>query len=158
MARKVFDQHPTDLDNARYDDQREVMQQINERGIDPFMLEELRAAGQEPVKVGKYWLVMPNRWPYRNTRWHFLIISMEPWTDMAQITPEAGAEYFELVNWLIKEYAVPGGAVCMRFGDSDHSAGTVKHLHAQFVVPDTESEDYEPVRFKIGKDKEKLAR
>ncbi|MCL2110228.1 hypothetical protein FWH30_01435, partial [Microgenomates group bacterium] len=78
-------------------------------------------------------------------------------TDLAQLTPKMHQEFFEMVNWAIKEYGVSGGAFCFRFGDSNYSAGTVAHLHAQFIVPDLEKTGYEPVRFKIGKDKEKLS-
>jgi hypothetical protein len=40
--------------------------------------------------------------------------------------------------------------MAMRFGETKYSAGTVKHLHAQFIVPDVDQPDFEPVRIKIG--------
>jgi diadenosine tetraphosphate (Ap4A) HIT family hydrolase len=88
---------------------------------------------------------------------HLLLITKTNFTDLSQLTPAMHQEFFELVNWAIQEYSVAGGAFCFRFGDSNYSAGTVAHLHAQFIVPALTGPDYEPVRFKIGKDKDKLS-
>ena len=69
------------------------------------------------------------------------------------ITPEAGKELWELLAWAEREFSFAGGAVCFRFGNTELSAGTVRHLHVQLIVPDRESQSYEPVYFKIGSNK-----
>ena len=144
-----------DLDNARYDDQRAVMQEIIENDESPFLLKNLRKYHtKKVVREGKYWYVTENQWPYDHTKRHFLIIAQEYWTKLSDITPEAGAEMFELAQWVAEEYGVQGGAICMRFGDTNLSAGTVQHLHVQFIEPDREAEGFKPVRFKIGKEKQ----
>lgn len=155
---KKQDPH-VDLDNARYQDQREIMQTIIENDESPFLLENLKKYHHQPIlKEGKYWYVTPNQWPYKNTKFHFLIINQEYLTQLDQLTPESSQEFMSLVQWLIDEYNLPGGAFCMRFGDSDYSAGTVSHLHAQLIVPDLDDPNYEPTRFKIGKNFAKLGK
>jgi ATP adenylyltransferase len=144
-----------DISNARTDEQRRIMQQIIDDGVCPFCPEYLQKYhGPKVLKQGKYWIVTANSWPYNHTRVHLLLISIPHWETFAEITPEAAAEYFELVAGLVDEYKVKGGGLAMRFGDTNYSAGTVKHLHAQFIVPDIESPEFEPVRVKLGKKQE----
>jgi diadenosine tetraphosphate (Ap4A) HIT family hydrolase len=148
---------PTDLDNARHDEQREVMKVINERGESPFLWKNLQKYHKKPIlREGKYWCVTFNQWPYAHTKFNFLLIHREYVTDLSQITPAAAGELIELAGWLVETYQIKGGALCMRFGATDWSAGSVNHLHAQLVVPDLTDPDYQPVRFKIGKDPDKL--
>lgn len=141
-----------DLDNARLDDQRQVMKEIIEAGHCPFCLENLEKYHKEPIiKAGEYWIVTTNQWPYEHTQLHFLLIYKEHVTDLLGLNPMAGKELIELVQWIEKEYQVPGGGWSMRFGDTDHSAGSVAHIHVQFVVPDLSAPEFKPIRIKIGK-------
>jgi len=143
-----------DLDNARVDEQRQVMEEIREADHCPFCLENLRAYHKEPfLKEGKYWIVTNNQWPYVHTSVHLLLIYKQHIENLAGIDPEAGAELIQLAQWAEKEYEMPGGGLAMRFGDTDYSAGTVAHLHAQLLVPDIATLDYDddPVKVTIGK-------
>jgi len=141
-----------DLDNARKDDQKKVMQDILAAGHCPFCLENLKKYHkQEILKDGKYWILTLNQWPYDNTKLHLLLISKTHSEKLSELDPEAGKEMIEFFAWAEQKYQVPGGGIGLRFGDTNYSAGTVKHLHAQFIVPDIEKSDFQPVRFKIGK-------
>lgn len=141
-----------DLDNARVDEQRQVMQEIMQADHCPFCSENFEKYNKQPIlRAGKYWFVTNNQWPYAFTKLHLLFIYKTHVTHLTEIDPEAGRELIELAQWAQAEYAVPGGGLAMRFGDTDYSAGSVSHLHAQFLVPDIEAEGYEPVRVKIGK-------
>lgn len=141
-----------DIDNAREDDQRQVMEQIIEDKQCPFCLENLRKYHKQQIlKDGQYWLLTPNQWPYEFTQHHFLAILKVHAEKLADVPPEAGRELFEMMAWLEKEYAVPGGGFAMRFGDTNYSAGTVNHLHVQFIVPNLKQPGFQPVRIKIGK-------
>ncbi len=145
-----------DVGNSRAPDQTQVMNQIIANNECPFCLENLHKYHQDPtVKEGEYWIITPNRWPYENTQVHLLAIYKKHAVRLSELEPAAGAELFKLFAELEKENRYPGGGWAMRFGDTDYSAGTVNHLHAQFIIPDVEKEDFKPVRFKIGKDKEK---
>jgi ATP adenylyltransferase len=141
-----------DIDNARNTEQAGVMEEILSEGHCPFCAENLRLYHKQPIlKQGKYWVVTPNQWPYDHTKTHLLAIHTEHIESLEELSSAASSELFQLLGEIIKEGAIPGGGVAMRFGDTQYSAGTVKHLHAQFVVPDVTAPDFEPVRIKIGK-------
>lgn len=146
-----------DLDNARYDDQAAVMQDIKDAQHCPFCEQNLRRYHKQPIiRETKHWLLTPNQWPYKHTKHHFLAIYREHITSLQEIDPQAGQELIELYAWLEKEYQIPGGGWVMRFGDTKFSAGSVSHLHSQFIVPDIDDPDYQPVRVKLGKSPNKL--
>ncbi|NCN45228.1 MAG: hypothetical protein COU63_04580 [Candidatus Pacebacteria bacterium CG10_big_fil_rev_8_21_14_0_10_36_11] len=141
-----------DIDNSREAEQVEVMEQIIEEGICPFCMENFKKYHQETIlKETEHWILTPNRWPYENTKLHFLAILKTHAENLQEIPKGAGDELFELLAWLESEKQIPGGGFAMRFGDTNYSAGTIKHIHAQFLVPDIDSPDFKPVRFKIGK-------
>lgn len=148
-----------DMDNARVPAQKAAMSDILDSGYCPFCPEHLAKHHRQPIlKEGKYWLLTPNQWPYENTKVHLLAIYKSHAEDLSELEPESGKELLELMQWAQKEFDVPGGGWAMRFGDTDYSAGSVQHIHAQFIQPDIENPDYKPVRLKIGKSPEKLRR
>ncbi|NCN82388.1 MAG: HIT domain-containing protein [Candidatus Pacebacteria bacterium] len=151
---KANDTTLIDISNARYDDQREHMERILAAGHCPFCLENLQLYHKSPIEQSsKYWVLTPNAWPYKHTKVHYLAILKRHAENLYDLTPEEGADLFALFAKVQKEQNIPGGAVTMRFGDTRYSAGTVKHVHAHFLVPDLDDLEYEPVRFKIGADK-----
>lgn len=148
-----------DLDNARYPDQIATMQASLDAGESPFLPANLAKYHHHPViKQGKYWYITKNQWPYDHTREHYLIIANQYWTKLEQITPEAGAEALLLAEWLKKHLNVPGGALCIRFGNTDYSGATIDHLHWQFIIPDIHAPDYDRVHFTVGKKPSKLTK
>jgi len=139
------------LNNAREDEQIEVMQKIANQAHCPFCSENLRLYHQQPIlKEGKYWLVTKNQWPYEHTKHHLLLIYKSHATKLAELEAKAGTELFAMIKELEKEFGFEGGGLALRFGDTDFSAGTVNHLHVQLIVPDAMAEDFEPVRVKLG--------
>lgn len=143
-----------DLENARVDEQKQVMKEIINAAHCPFCWENLRQYHQEPIlKEGKYWILTKNQWPYEHTKLHLMAIYKEHIENLTQLDPESGKELLEIMAWAQREYHIPGGGMAMRFGDTDYSAGTVAHLHAQLLWPDIMAADYDnaPVKVKIGK-------
>ncbi len=139
------------VNNARADEQIEVMQKIADESHCPFCEENLRLYHKNPIlKDGKYWLVTKNQWPYEHTKHHFLLIYKEHAAVLSDLAAEAGSELFTMIKELEKEYKFEGGGFSMRFGDTDFSAGTVNHLHVQLVIPDAMAKDFEPVKIKLG--------
>lgn len=148
-----------DLDNAREADQLEVMKRIIDDGGCPFCQENFYKYNLQPtLKMGKYWLATTNQWPYDHTKHHFLLIHLEHIENITEMSSDAGAELIEMTKWLINEYQIPGGGLVTRFGDTNYSAGSVVHLHAQLIQPDLDDPDYKPTRVKIGKRSEQLNR
>lgn len=141
-----------DIDNSRLEEQRVVMEQIIEAGHCPFCRENLQKYHkQEILKEGEYWLVTKNQWPYKHTKVHLLIIYKQHATNLTELDPKSGVELLEFVQWAQEKFQIPGGGWAMRFGDTNYSAGTVAHIHVQFIMPDIDHPEYEPVRIKIGK-------
>ncbi|MDB5188178.1 MAG: Histidine triad domain protein [Candidatus Kaiserbacteria bacterium] len=142
------------LDNARLDEQRAVMNIIVEDGVCPFCPEYLARYHKKPIlREGEFWILTDNQWPYEHTKNHLLAITKNHVEAIDELSPEAYAELMEHFRWAIKERNITGGGIAMRFGEPEKSGGTVRHLHAQLIEPDIESPDYEPVRVKIGKSK-----
>lgn len=143
-----------DLDNARFAEQRRVMKKIIEAGECPFCLDNLKKYHTpEIIRENQHWLLTANRWPYKHTKFHYLAILKTHKENLSELTPEEGAALIELLGFAQEYSQAPGGGFAMRFGDTDYSAGTIRHLHAQFMVPNIKAKDYQPIRFKIGKSK-----
>lgn len=141
-----------DLDNSRVEEQRQVMLEIAESGKCPFCPENFDQHKTDHILFdGKYWLLTYNRWPYKNTKVHLLAIYKEHAEHLSEMVPEAGQELIEVFQFAAQKFNVAGGGFVMRFGDTNYSAGSVHHLHAQFIQPDIDAEEYEPVRIKLGK-------
>ncbi len=145
-------QQLVDIENARVPEQVTEMEQILREGHCPFCREHLAEHHKNPIlKETKHWLLTFNQWPYEHTKVHLLAIYREHAVELSEVAPEAGRELLELMQWSVKEFNVPGGAFAMRFGDTNYSAGSVNHMHAQFVQPDIDAPDYQSVRIKVGK-------
>jgi dihydrofolate reductase len=142
------------LDNARLDEQRDIMKMIQEEGFCPFCPENISRTQLKPIiKEGKYWHLRENRWPYQNTRVHLLAIHNKHIEKLSEISPEAAKELFELAKWIESKYQIEGGGIGIRFGDIRQNGGTVLHLHAHIMsadITDRNKPKYQPVRFRIG--------
>ena len=142
------------LKNARVEEQRKVMEMIQEQGFCPFCPEHVSKSQLKPIiKQGKYWHLRENRWPYKNTRVHLVVIYNPHAEKLSEISPEAAKELFEFVKWVEDEYQILGGAIGLRFGDFHLNGGTVLHLHAHIIAADITNRDdpnYQPVRFRVG--------
>ncbi len=141
------------LENAREKEQAEAMKRIEKRGKCPFCRENLEKEHKEGIlKEGKFWLVTKNQWKYDETDLHLLFIAKEHAESLKDLKPEAGAELLKLLQWAEKEFQIKAGGACMRFGDINYNGATVAHFHVHFLKPkDPETtENYEPIRFRIG--------
>lgn len=146
-----------DIDNSRVEEQKKVMNEILNQEHCPFCEENLRKYHKQPIlKETTHWIATKNQWPYDHTKYHFLLITKHHIVNITELDAQAAQELIELTSWLIAEYNIPGGGLAMRFGDTNYSAGTVAHLHAQLIQPDPEAEGYQPVRVKLGKYKEQI--
>ena len=144
------------IDNARNDEQKQVMEKIRAEGFCPFCPENLDKSELEPaitdIKLD-FWNVRKNRWPYENTRLHLLIIHNEHAEKISEIKSEAWAELQKIIEWAEKKYELKSGGFGMRFGDPKQNGASVDHLHGHIItadVTDKDSPEYKPVRFRVG--------
>ncbi len=142
------------IKNARVKEQRQVMEMIEKGRYCPFCPEHYSEAKLRPViRQGKYWHIRENRWPYKNTRLHLILIHNSHVERLSEITPEAAKELFSLLEWIEDEYQILSGAIGLRFGDIHKNGATVLHIHTHIVVADLIDRDnpnYLPVRFRMG--------
>lgn len=136
------------IGNARTELQIENMKKIEAEGFCPFCPENMQKYHTPPIlKTAKHWYVTPNMYPYENTKHHFLFVTTAHITDTKDLSLEAWAELQEHVKWIIGEYGIPNGTLLMRSGDMEKTGATVMHLHAQFIVGNTQDK---PVLVRVG--------
>lgn len=142
------------LNNARTDEQRQIMEKIKEEEYCPFCPEYYSKSKLEPIiKQGKHWHIRKNRWPYKNTRVHLIFIHNIHIERISEISPGAAEELFDLAKWAEKKYRMPFGAIGLRFGDIHKNGATVLHLHVHMIAAKITNRDnpgYLPVRFRMG--------
>lgn len=146
----MFSKDYVNMDNARHDDQRTVMQQIIDDGVCPFDEVYLEKYHTPPIlRRGTFWTVTPNQWPYEHTSLHLLAIARNHVESIDELEHGAGEELFDHVRWAIKAYKIDFGGLAMRFGDVKHNGASVDHLHVHLIVPDKDKPADAKVRFKI---------
>jgi len=138
------------LSNARYDEQRHIMEDIVENQECPFCPENLAKYHKKAiVKRGKFWVLTYNQWPYKYTDVHLLAIATYHAEELSDLKKGAFDELQELMMWAEKRYNIKTGGLAMRFGNVSSNGATVDHLHVHLIVPSKDKPADEKVRFKI---------
>jgi diadenosine tetraphosphate (Ap4A) HIT family hydrolase len=138
------------LNNARHDSQREVMETINDNQECPFCPDHLEKYHKEPIfRKGAHWVLTRNQWPYDHTETHLLAIAQYHAERLSDLQEGSFQELQEHFTWAEKEFNVESGGLAMRFGSIALNGATVNHLHAHMIVPSKDRAPDEKVRFKI---------
>ena len=133
------------------DTYKNVIEKIQADKVCPFCTEHLLKYHKNPIlKEGERWIVTTNMYPYKGTKFHFLLIHKEHISDTKNMPPESFLELQQHINWLVEENNIPGGTLMMRCGDTAHTGATVTHIHAHLVVPDFNDPHHEPVMIRVG--------
>lgn len=128
MARTV------NLSHARTPFQRAIMKKIVRDKVCPFCMEHFLKYHTKPIiKEGRFWVLTENFEPYKGSKHHLLAVSKKHAQHFEKLSPAAHAELFKLFGDEARKRKILGGAIFMRFGDTDYTGGTVEHLHAQLV-------------------------
>lgn len=139
-----------DVERARSEEQKKVLEHIARQGICPFCPENFRKNHKKDIfKRGEYWLVTENMWPYMHTKRHLLFLHLKHIEHVSEISPEAFAELLDLVKEFAVKFRMDYGVFAIRFGDGPNG-GSVKHLHAHVIVADPDVENYKAPRIKAG--------
>ncbi len=139
-------------DNARTEEQKKLMAQIEHDGVCPFCAEHFKRYHPKPIlKETDFWFVTENMSPYEGTKLHILFVyKPEHATHLENISPLAYADLLTLLQWTTTTYDVEGGGFFMRFGNTIYNGSSVEHLHAQLIVGKSQDETSEPIRVKLG--------
>lgn len=128
-----------------------VINDIEQKGKCPFCPDNFKYHKKPILKKIGTWFVTENSWPYKNTKYHFIIINTIHKEHWGELTTKDFKSIQDLVNWTIKNFKIKGGAFAMRFGDTDFTGATVSHIHAHIIYPKTDkSKKSITVNFPIG--------
>lgn len=114
---------------------RGVIQEIASQGRCPFCPENFRYHKHPVLKKKNDWLITKNSWPYAHTRDHFVIISASHKESLGELSLSDLTAVKSLADWAINRFKIKGGALAVRFGDTDYTGATVCHLHFHLIVP-----------------------
>ena len=128
----------------------QVIQDIQSQGVCPFCPDTFKWHTNPILKIDGGWLITRSFNPYAGTQEHFLIISQEHKEQLVELTPKDLYAILKLAQWATIEFKLQGGLLALRFGDSEHTGATVKHLHAHLVVPGKENGRIQVVNFPVG--------
>lgn len=139
--------------HVRTDSQAKIYKQIEEESLCPFCLENFERYKVGPsIKDNTNWALVKSKWPYENSKVHLIFILKTHLEDIQKIDSEMWSDLLKLVKWTVEKYKIKGGALAIRFGDSNFTGATVHHLHAHLIEPTRKKgkESAETVTFPIG--------
>lgn len=129
MIKKVVNSN-----NARLKEYKRVLKAIEKTEKCPFCKENFKYHKKSILKKENGWFITKSSWPYKNTQYHFLIISEKHKENFSQLTSSDFKVVSKLINWAIKKYKIKGGGLLLRFGESIYTGSTVCHLHFHLIV------------------------
>ena len=112
-----------------------VIHTIAAIGKCPFCPENFRYHKKPILKKNRGWFITENSWPYKNSQQHFIIISKNHKEKIQELKPADLQHILALATWAVKKYQIRGGALTLRFGETDFTGATVSHLHAHLIYP-----------------------
>ena len=140
-----------DLKYAKSKNYKKTLETIEKTAKCPFCKENFKYHKKKILKTYKNWFITESSWPYENAKFHFLIISEKHKEEFSDLKTSDFKIVSDLVNWAIKKYKIKGGALTLRFGDTQWTGATVCHLHFHFIVPELDkSRNAKVVNFPIG--------
>lgn len=124
--------------NAGSSEYKKKLILIAELGLDPFAREYVsdpRFDTKIILYENKHWFVFKNQHQYPDIEHQFMFIYQEYAETFLDLPSEAAADLWELAAKVCKDYNILGGGLSLRFGIPEKSGATVRHLHAQLIVP-----------------------
>ncbi|HDY72911.1 MAG TPA: HIT domain-containing protein [bacterium] len=123
-------------DPAESKEYKDVLKAIKKTGKCPFCKENFKYHKKPILFRKKNWFITKSSWPYKNTQYHFLIISKKHKEDFTQLNTSDFSEVSQLAKWATGKYKIKGGALTLRFGKAIYTGSTVNHLHFHLIVPE----------------------
>jgi|SRR3989344_257627 len=140
------------IKNARSGEYKNIIEKIAGTGKCPFCKENFTYHKKPVYKKSDKWFLTNNSWPYKNTAHHLIILGDEHKENFSELTKKDLASIGFLTNWAIKNWKIKGGALSMRFGDTDYTGASVSHIHFHIISPKVSSKTKRAisVNFPIG--------
>lgn len=136
---------------AKSEEYKNALEAIEKAAKCPFCKDNFRYHKKKILKKEKTWFITESSWPYENSKFHFLVISEKHKENFRDLEVSDFKIVANLTNWAIKKYKIKGGALSLRFGDTNYTGASVYHLHFHFIVPKLDkNKKAKTVNFPIG--------
>lgn len=136
---------------AKSEEYRKTLEVIEKTAKCPFCKDNFKYHKNDILKKQKNWFITKCSWPYKNSKFHFLIISEKHKENFIDLKQTDFSTVSGLMNWTIKKYRIKGGALSLRFGNTKYTGASVCHLHFHFIVPELDkNKRAKTVNFPIG--------
>jgi diadenosine tetraphosphate (Ap4A) HIT family hydrolase len=122
------------LEAARGPEQRANMEAMERDRRCVFCADEIEQSGRAIERLGEFWYVTRNEYPYPGTLQHYLIVPRQHVTRFEELPDAAGAELWAFRRWLSERHDPFATATVERSGALEASGGSVAHLHVHFAV------------------------
>ncbi|MFA4890387.1 MAG: HIT domain-containing protein [Candidatus Paceibacterota bacterium] len=123
-----------------------IIKTIEKEGKCPFCPDNFKYHKHPVLKKQGNWFITKISWPYKNSGFHFIVISKKHKEKISELSSGDIKDILSLAQWVAKKNKIKGGAIAMRFGETDYTGATVCHLHAHLIVP----QKRKTVNFPIG--------
>ncbi len=131
LGRKKF----VDRRFAKGKEYRAVIEAIAKERVCPFCPENFRWHKNPILKRRGAWFITKSSWPYKNTKFHFIILTLKHKENFGELSQQDWKQIISLAKWAISKFEIKGGGLAMRFGETVYTGATVCHLHAHLIVP-----------------------
>lgn len=128
----------------------ETIQKIKKAGHCPFCPENFIYHEKPIIKRSGTWFITESSHPYKNSKYHFLIIGMKHKESILDLEISDFKSIRMLARYVIKKYGIRGGGLMLRFGDTNYTGATVAHLHFHLISPNFKKRKSVSVNFPIG--------
>ncbi len=140
------------LANARKGEYRGVIEKILKTGKCPFCKENFKYHKKPVFKRKDGWFLTEASWPYKNANCHLMVLGEKHHENFAELKKRDFEAISYLVRFAIKKYKIKGGALAIRFGNTDYTGASVAHLHFHLISPEInkKTKRSKTVNFPIG--------
>ena len=140
------------LSSAKSRQYKKVLETIEKTEKCPFCKENFKYHKKPILKREKNWFITENTWPYKNAKYHFLIIGEKHKEDFSELSSLDFKEISTLIKWATIEYKIKGAGLALRFGKPAQTGSSVSHLHFHLILPkiNSKTKKTKTVYFPIG--------
>lgn len=132
-------------------DYEKELREIEATGECPFCQGNMKWHSRPIIIDKKGWFATENQRPYKNAKIHILLICKKHKTEFSELTSEDLGGVLVIIKELIAKFDIQGGGLTIRFGKTQYTGATVKHLHFHLIVPEINNNDVTlQVNFPIG--------
>ena len=124
------------IKNARKGEYKKVIKEIAKTGKCPFCKENFKYHKKPIFKKKGDWFLTEVSWPYKNTYCHLMILGEKHRENFSELKNEDFEAISFLTRFAIKKYKIKGGALAVRFGNTDYTGASVAHLHFHIISPE----------------------